>query len=1203
MAADNIDILVSAGGGLNSDDDILFIAPTDSRYRLNVYNSDDSNYNVLTNVLGNTLVDNGGTFTYPGGGSGSVIGFVENKEEKAGIFFVYNGSGEHSIIQYFSETGTVQYILRGGSPVSPPNGVGNILNFQEDKFIDAGIIGNEEDKFLVWTDGVNEPRIVNIQMAINYTAGSGSPAYSSIDADVLRFYKVPLLKTLEVDYQTQLIEKNDIRRKIWQFAVRKKFIDNTYSVLSPYSEIDVPQKEETAYGDFVRINVNTWIRVRFEDPGDDLVDIYQLYFRICDVGSESVGNWYRSNVTSVVSGGNIEFYFYNDGDSLPVDQTDANRIYDYVPDLADHLYIIDSNRVVFGGITEGYDNISETDLDVVLSHNYNYLYEDGYVIEREFIENLADAATSSSISTVKNNLDEYHFSLQMDDQGVDVSRTYGKTSAEVAAEMASRVSDLSGWTGNYTSPNTFFTVTNNTGSLVQVNMVVVEPVETYKSFKCGSKQRFGLIYYFNGKPTFVQTTSSGDIFEVDIPNQYEAESLIVETGTHNGPDNSANLNVAGTPWTVDQWGGYIVENVTDGSYAIIKTNDSNTVQGSLNFGTEDDWDIGDTYRIKVNGMTFYNTVDWEINHEAPAGATHYQWAYLGSNIDRYNYYVISGPNDMTVDGQYMSVSKNIISNFVDGFGGFIDYGFDIQPGDRLKIIGYLIAKRNVILFDEFIDTEIIYVDSSSFKVEYILQLDSYITFDYLVEIYRTKQISDSNGIYEAVSPVFEIYESGGSYYHRGETQDQTAVQPATGIFNSYFADTFLQRKALVNNNNNSNYISSSLYHKHAWIENRAVSILYDSTITSFGKFNVKNEFAKRGYFNKLRWGGKYLDESGVNFMTLFEALDERLLDDRNGRINKMQQIGDTLKVYQERKTNSFYLKTTSSTSADGSQTYVFNDAVMSEARQSVFDYGCTHFSSYVKTVRAAYYFDIINGVVIKDTPGGPVNISAQKQDTYFKNKASEIIQYGAENVRILGGYDEDLDLYLLTFVDISNYGASINETIGFHVPTERWISFYSYLPEYYGKVSGDTALTFRDTELYVQNSNATRNNFFGSQYTSIVDVHANSLPNQIKVYESVDVISTGQWAPFEDGDIEINLSELMQSRLTKGKFKLQEGVYRSEFLRDALVKDGVGGTTFEKSQLIKGRWLRGHEMRVRLRNDDTDESNLRIVTVKSNISE
>jgi hypothetical protein len=175
----NQDVIIFPGSGLNSDDDLLFLTKGDARYRLNVTISDDYNSNVLSNIKGNTIKNNSGTFTYPAGNL-RVIGVKENKEDKASIFCIYSSSGEHSIVQYYSDTDTLEYILRGGNPVGPPNGIGSLLNFQINYFVDMGIVGNQDDKFLVLTDNYNLPHIINIQMAINYTSGSGSPAYSSI---------------------------------------------------------------------------------------------------------------------------------------------------------------------------------------------------------------------------------------------------------------------------------------------------------------------------------------------------------------------------------------------------------------------------------------------------------------------------------------------------------------------------------------------------------------------------------------------------------------------------------------------------------------------------------------------------------------------------------------------------------------------------------------------------------------------------------------------------------------------------------------------------------------------------------------------------------------------------------------------------------------------------------------------------------------
>lgn len=1202
MAAENINIIVPSQGGLNSDDDLIILPVNDSRHRENVVISDDYNFSVITNVRGNLLKDNNTSFSYPSGDL-RVIGYVENKEENAGIFFVYSSAGEHSIIQYRSNTDTLEYILRGGTSVVAPIGIDDILNLSLDNFVDVGIIGSEDQKYLVWTDGFNEPRIINIDGAINFTSGTPT-LYSSIDANIIRFYKEPLLNPLSVEYHTLTSNSNEVRGKIWQFAIRKKFIDNTYSVLSPYSEIAIPQEEETAYGDFVRVNVNKWIEICFLNPNDNLVESYQLFYRVCDVGSESVGYWYKSNLNQVIVGSNVCFYFYNDGDAIIVDQTEVNRIYDYVPDLADYLYIIDSNRIVFGGITEGYDNIPNGDLSINLEHEYAEAENDGFV--SKFYELVGNGSTSGNISCLKDVPKSYHYSLVLGAQGVDVSETYGKTSAEVAELMADRVNDLTDWIGNYSAGNTYFTVTNNTGSTVTVYMYIVEPHSTYSSFKCGSIQYFGLIYYKDGKPWYVQTDNS---FNVQIPYEIESYSLLY-SGTHANTDNSATFDSGSTSLTPDAYIGKGILNIADASWGVITGNTSQYIYTTLKGGTDNDFDIGDVVIVMEFSwaLNYYNKIKWSINHLPPQGSTHYQWAYLGSNIERYNYFYMWGGlfpsfNDMYVDGQYIVIKKSIITNFVDAFGGTIDYGFDIQKGDRFRVVGLCSdIKFGILLADEIIDLEIIASDDTVFKIDYnsSIAIASY----NIGIVYRPRQVSEENGIYQAVSPIFEIYDDGGIKRHRGDLQDQTSLLDATGYFNPYFADTFLQRKTFVNNNNSGNYNALRGYnHIMGWMENMAVSILYDSTITSFGQSNVKNELAKTNYYNKIRWGGKYLEDSGANYMCSFDYIDEKQLDDRNGKINKIQQIGDVLKVYQQRMVNSFYLKTTSSTSADGSQTYVFSDNVMSDARQSVFEYGCSHYTSFIKTVREAYYFDIINSVVIKDTPGGPVVISDQKMHSYFKAKSMEVLEYGIDNVLILGGYDEDLDMYLITFYDPDNPTESINETLGYYIPADRWISFYSYLPEYYGKISGFTALTFLDGKLYVQNSNPIRNNFFGVQYSSLVDIHSNKNPNEVKIYDSISINSTNQWSPNEDGDIEITLPELMQSRLVDGKFKIHEGVYLSEFLRDAIVKDGVGGTTFDKRQLQYGRFLRGYEIRVRLKNDDTEESNLRLVSIKSNFSQ
>lgn len=1212
MAQNHVDTVIFPQGGLNTDDDLLMLPSGDARYRENVIISDDGNFNVFSNVLGNTLKNTssgGGAFTYPGGDL-RVIGYVENKEEQAGIFFIYSSTGEHSIVQYYSKTDTLEYILRGGSSVIAPIGMGDVLNFDIDHFIDSGIIGNEEDKYLVWTDGINEPRMINIQMAINYTyiiGIPGSTAYSNILEEVIRFYKVPYLGEITIDYDTLSGKTNNLRGKLWQFAIRKKYYDNTFSVLSPFTEVPIPNLEELIIGLFTQnFGVNNLINIYFNyDIDDEIVSEYQLCYKVVDFGLGASSDWRLANVDMDLYLG-VTPYFQFLADSLDIILSDADRIYDFIPDLANHLFIIDSSRVVFGGVTEGYDNLSKDDLDVVFLHRrrgHGNGLEDGIDQSQSITSSVANGA-SYDYSTVKSLDDDRYYSIKIEGFSfIEYISTYNKTSNEVAIYLTNLINALTGIT--CIAGANGFLLTNNTGSPVIISYLVGKVIEKYNSFKCGSRQFFGLQYLKDGKPFYVQANNN---FYVDIPFQYEATSVIF-TGTHTGPAASDTLydtsKIGVDEWFVDQLGGARLENVTKAEISMVLGNGAYWVD---DFGSISVWDIGDVYEISYRYHNFYNSIDWNINHLPPPLATHYQWVYLGSNISLYEYYLIDDTQSVTIEGNYTVINRNILTLFQNGFNNSLNYGFEFQKGDRIRFIGYTSLSgaiteisTNIELFDELYDYEILLVDATSIYIRNVGLLNDFLGKDpVFAEIYRPIELSSDNSYYQAISPVFEIYDNAGTNRHRGELQDQTSTLPAIGVFNSYFANCFLFYQAFVTTNNITDYSYGN--YVYGAMESYSYSLLYDSKVDFFGKFNVKNDFAKRDYYNNIRWGGKFFDESGVNFMSTFKAVDLRDLDDKNGKINKIQQIGDTLKVYQERMTNSFYLKTTSSTAADGSQAYVFNEAVMSQVRQSVFDYGCTHFTSYIKTVREAFYFDIINSVVIKDTPGGPLVISDQKMHTYFKAKSKQVLEYTAGTVLILGGYEEDLDMYLLTFIDPDDSLSPINETIGYFLPTERWISFYSFIPEYYGKISGDTAIMFCDGQMYLQNSNPIRNNFCGTQFTSIVDVHSTANAPNIKVFEAIEIVSTGIWSPNLEGDIEINLPDFMQSRILEGKFKRQEGIYNSEFLKDALVKDGIGGITFEREQLHSGRALRGHEIRVRLRNSDTIEANLRLVTIKGNIS-
>lgn len=94
--------------------------------------------------------------------------------------------------------------------------------------------------------------------------------------------------------------------------------------------------------------------------------------------------------------------------------------------------------------------------------------------------------------------------------------------------------------------------------------------------------------------TGVQFIQNGAVISDDWWNYSEG-------GTHTGSANAAVLTDSGQSWTTDEWVGYRIKNVTDGSFATITANTSTTITGTLQGGTDNDWDASDVYVI-VDGL-------------------------------------------------------------------------------------------------------------------------------------------------------------------------------------------------------------------------------------------------------------------------------------------------------------------------------------------------------------------------------------------------------------------------------------------------------------------------------------------------------------------------------------------------------------------------------------------------------------------------
>ena len=126
-------------GGLNTDADFNVIPKGDYPWALNIKQTEYGQTGSVVNTKGNSLV----TFSLPAG-TNEVIGFCEDKEDQAGIFFVYNSNNDHCILRYNSSDDSIDKLLWSES----------VLNFSLSyRIANPGVVGSDENKLLMILEG------------------------------------------------------------------------------------------------------------------------------------------------------------------------------------------------------------------------------------------------------------------------------------------------------------------------------------------------------------------------------------------------------------------------------------------------------------------------------------------------------------------------------------------------------------------------------------------------------------------------------------------------------------------------------------------------------------------------------------------------------------------------------------------------------------------------------------------------------------------------------------------------------------------------------------------------------------------------------------------------------------------------------------------------------------------------------------------
>lgn len=302
------------------------------------------------NIVGNRLIAN----TLPNG-TNSCIGHYYDTLNNRLIYFNFNSNNNHGIYILNTIAKTISILF-----VSGQDSVGDILNFTLTGTITSiNIIYGDtysldaEGDVLYWIDSLGRPSKLNIDRK---QAG----VYSSYQRSFIDVAKAPPTMPIKCAYENDNnVTSNNLKNSLFQFIYRWVYDDGEKSVWSTGSEVPLP-----LFSDDIDVSANPKKNSRinlFFSTGDATVRKIEIAVR---KAIDGVVTDYALitliDKTNIFSPNNIVFnyLFYNNTSLTPIDQAEQVLLYDYVPIKAKAQELLNGNTLIYGGITEGYNQIS-----------------------------------------------------------------------------------------------------------------------------------------------------------------------------------------------------------------------------------------------------------------------------------------------------------------------------------------------------------------------------------------------------------------------------------------------------------------------------------------------------------------------------------------------------------------------------------------------------------------------------------------------------------------------------------------------------------------------------------------------------------------------------------------------------------------------------------------------------------------------------
>lgn len=1123
------------------------------------------------NILGNLSIKDLGLSA-----NAKCIGVAsDDKRNAVYAFFADDASNNHIYEIRPNETPVGTSLLASGS----------FLNFDETKYITA--INIIEDQ-LFWSDGINQPRVIDIAKAKN-----GDITY---DSEVkVAVAKYSPFETVTITGYANVADNPDyIKEKFVRFSYRYKFKDNKYSQIAPFSQIafdlendsiqDAAEVEEIYKFGILKNFVNHANQVTMDVPlPSNAIDTYQIdsvEILMKDANSPAVRKLTSIDVTTSHQTANKIVYEYNS--EIPtgtLQEADLLRVTDILPVKAEAQEVI-SNRVVYG--------------------NYQTYKYDAPAVD--YTVSLVDK--QSSLDTAY----PQHFlkSRREYEVGLVFSDLYGRKSPvitlpgnSVKVDAVDDSTNLDSYRGkqikvtvNGSIDNAFDASTNPLG-WHSYRVVVKQPQQDYYNVYLPTCGRY------LGKTYISLHGDNVNKVPRNTDNILEGEQASSNVRLYPKVLNQSGFIQMSFPYEITDgkipYTGYEIHNHNTSTDVAIGGYVSGKVQSFTGSDLTDNYPIVGQKALQLSRDWLFAEHSNHVTEVKPSGV----YVFINGKLQLENSIYTTGKHTYSTNSTYGEVwwynaNAPAATDKIDIILRFDTISQDFNTSNIIyKSLGLVYRKYGPPQDDVEItlstanNGDLIFSDSdpdplseayaasnnpptqSNGDIVKVLAIGEFSTFE---ELYSSTIVNHEKvGIYQQtpstliaqldtndsdIDPILNLgidlsvfetepFISALDIYYEtqttGEVSEFANADTVPVELNVEFFNSFIVKGDYTGTNN---YM----------IEESRIRGDFNSDQVDIGVIaHIENEdFSVNNRPNGLIYSGIYNGNTGVNNTNVFSSAQSitRAVDIQYGGIYKLFAEDTNLNIFQEQRVSSALIDKDAIYTAEGGAITTNAQNVIGQIIPYGTNYGIgKNPESFAYYAGRKYFVDPNKNAVLRLSRDGITDISNYGMSSYFRDLLENYTG------SILGCYDVYNKEYVLNANSV---------TVGYDESVKGWTSRYSYQPENIVSLQGKF-YSLKNDELYEHyHADADRGTFYGTFTASEIELVFNAGASSNKVFQSLSYEGTPGWSATSistDSDIALSVSAYTNTGMDTdvtfhvSKFKKQAGKYHSVILNTTTAGD------------------------------------------------